>query len=241
VEQSGALALLDSLEPPGRVATIVAGSGQILRSAMQGDVDVVITHAPAMEATRMDSTHAVLRCPMVQSQFAIVGPPGDPAHVAATRSAVDAMHRIARVGTVFVTRGDSSGTHAKELALWRAAGVDPSLEDWYIETGADQAANLRQADQWRAYALADLPTLARQLGLELRSLFSDDTALANPYTLYVTRVEPRHPIADAFAAWAQSTWRDRWLGLKLPDGTPAFTASPGACSTSWWREATPVP
>lgn len=232
VEQSGALALLDSLpKPTPRVSVVVAASGHILRAASRGDLDLVLTHAPALEAKWMDSAHAVLRCPLVESRFAIVGPAADAARVGEATSAADAFRRMARVGVVFVTRGDSSGTHIKELALWRAAAVDPSAEDWYIETGADQGGNLRQADEWRAYALTDLPTFATQTTLDLTILYAGDTALANPYTLYVVRVPEPHPAAQAFADWAMGTWRTRLLALRLSDGTAAFSASAGGCTT----------
>jgi len=235
VQQSGALEGIDTLWPPPhpRLAVIVAGSGQILRSAADGNLDVVLTHAPLLERKFLDSTHALLRCPMIVSAFAVVGPAADPARVARATSAADAFRRLGRTGAVFVSRGDSSGTHVKELALWRAAGVDPSGEDWYIETGADQAANLRQADEWKGYALADLPTFYAQRRLALTVLYAGDAALTNPYTLYVVRVpDPPgpHPAAAAFAAWAMGAWRSRILARRLPDGRPAFAARAGACA-----------
>jgi tungstate transport system substrate-binding protein len=225
VEQSGALALLDSLHPPGPVTIVVGPSGQILRSAAAGDLDVVVTHAPALEERVLVAPgHAELRCPFVASRFAIVGPAADPARVAVATSAADAMRRIAARGSPFVSRGDSSGTHVKELALWTAAGVAPRGKAWYVESGADQAATLRLADERLGYALADLPTFARLKGVELKMLFSADTALANPYTLYV--VEPR---AAAFAPWAVAEWRQRLLALRLPDGTSAFAPLADGC------------
>src|SRR5712692_629028 len=88
VEQSGALALLDSLHPPIPVRVIVAASGAILRSAAAGDLDVVITHAPSLEQRLLiDPGHAALRCPLVASRFGIVGPSADPAHVATSGTA----------------------------------------------------------------------------------------------------------------------------------------------------------
>src|SRR5881398_3368812 len=187
VQQSGALAVLESLwTGPAPLTTVVAPSGQILRAAAAGDVDVVITHAPALEQRLLVAPgHALLRCPLVASRFAIVGPDADPAHVAVAASAVDAFRRIA-AGGPFVSRGDSSGTHVKELTLWQSAGVKPAGR-WYLESGTDQAATLHLADERRAYALADLPTYAKLGGLGLRLLFSADTALTNPYTLYVVR------------------------------------------------------
>jgi tungstate transport system substrate-binding protein len=230
VQQSGALALLDSLAPPDSVATVIAASGQILQTAARGDLDVVITHAPSLEERLLVTPgHAVERCPFVASRFAIVGPAGDPAGVARAASGTDAFTRIAHSGSTFISRGDSSGTHVKELALWRAAGVTPQGKAWYVETGADQATTLHVADERSGYAIADLPTLARTPGLELRVLFDRDTALTNPYTLYVVR-GPDSARAAAFAAWATTAWRDRLLQVKLPDGSAAFVTRPGGCT-----------
>src|SRR5438046_9335705 len=116
VQQSGALDLIDSLWTGARVVTVIAPSGQILQAAARGDLDVVITHAPSLEA-RILAGHAVLRCPLVASRFAVVRPPGDPAGVARARQAADAFARIAHAHAPRVWRGDSSATHVKELAL----------------------------------------------------------------------------------------------------------------------------
>src|SRR6267378_3315978 len=173
VQQSGALTVLESLwTGPPPFTTVVAPSGQILRAAANGDLDVVITHAPALEQRLLVAPgHALLRCPLAASRFAALGGP-------------------------FVSRGDSSGTHVKELVLWHAAAVTPAPR-WYIESGADQAATLHLADERRAYALADLPTYAKLQGLASRVLFAADTALTNPYTLYLvdrksTRLNSSH-------------------------------------------------
>jgi ABC-type tungstate transport system permease subunit len=99
-----------------------------------------------------------------------------------------------------------------------------------VEAGADQAATLRLADERRAYALADLPTFARLKGIELRVLLAGDTALVNPYTLYVIRSpSPTLPAAVAFGSWALTDWRDRLLTLRLDDGAAAFLSLPGGC------------
>src|SRR5213592_1843484 len=232
VQQSAALAVLESLwTGPAPLATVVAPSGQILRAAANGDLEVVITHAPALEQRLLVAPgHALLRCPLVASRFAIVGPEADPAHVAVAASAVDAFRRIAAAGGPFVSRGDSSGTHVKELTLWQSAGVKPAGR-WYLESGTDQAATLHLADERRAYALADLPTYATLGGLGLRLLFSADTALTNPYTLYVVRSPAPHPASRDFAKWATTRGREGILALDLADGTPAFVARAGECET----------
>jgi tungstate transport system substrate-binding protein len=230
VEQSGALELLDSLKPPAPLTVIVGPSGQILRSAAAGDLDVVLTHAPTLEERLLVAPGlASLRCPFVSSRFAIVGPPADPARVAGAATAVDALRRIAAAQTTFVSRGDSSGTHVKEVALWSTAGVALPGRAWYVQSGVDQAATLHLADEREGYALADLPTFTRTGGVNLRVLFADDSALVNPYTLYVVRTRAPHPAAAAFGRWALGEWRARLLALRLPDGTAAFAPRDGEC------------
>lgn len=231
VEQSGALAVLDSLHPPAAVTVVIGPSGQILRSAAAGDLDVVITHAPSLEQRLLVAPgHAALRCPFVASRFAIVGPGADPAKVAGAATAVEGLRRIAAANAAFISRGDSSGTHVKELALWERANVSPRGRPWYVESGTDQAATLRLADERGGYALADLPTFTQLKGIELRVLVSGDSALANPYTLYVIRVRsPAHPAAAAFWPWALADWRERLLALRLEGGVAAFLPLAGGC------------
>lgn len=234
VDQSGVMAILDSLHPPAAVAVVIGPSGQILRSAAAGDLDVIITHAPSLEQRLLVAPgHAQLRCPFVASRFAIVGPPADPAKIAAATSATDALRRIAAARATFVSRGDSSGTHVKELALWHGAGVSPSprggAQPWYLETGGDQAATVRLADERHGYALVDLPTFAKLQGVELRVLVAGDTALLNPYTLYVIRSPSPHPAAASFASWALADWRTRLLAMQLDGGGAAFEPLAGGC------------
>jgi len=230
VQQSGALTLLDSLwRGPPRVATVIGPSGQVLQAAARGDLDVVITHAPTLEERLLVRPgHVALRCPLVASRFAIVGPAADSAGVATAGGAVEAFARIAQRGAGFVSRGDSSGTHVKEVALWAAAGVrpPPAGRRWYTESGTDQAATLHLADERNAYALADLPTFTQLAGMRLRVLFTADTLLRNPYTLYVIRSPgvPATTLArgEHFAEWALGSWRAALLARRLPTGTPAF-------------------
>lgn len=233
VEQSGALALLDSLHPTTAVRVVVGPSGTILRSAAAGDLDVIITHAPSLEQRLLiDPGHAALRCPFVTSRFAIVGPAADPAQVATAASAAEAVRRIATARAPFISRADSSGTHLKELALWTSAGVAPAApkDTWYVQAGGDQAATLRIADERAAYALADLPTFTRLTGIALRVLFTADTALGNPYTLYVMRSASQESAATQFSGWAMTNWRPRLLAVHLPDGAAAFTPAAGECA-----------
>src|SRR2546422_5814768 len=236
VQQSGALAVLESLwTGPPPFTTVVAPSGQILRAAANGDLDVVITHAPALEQRLLVAPgHALLRCPLAASRFAVVGPAADPAHVATAPTAAEAFRRIPALGGPFVSRGDSSGTHVKELALWHAAGVTPAPR-WYLESGADQAATLHLPDERQAYALADLPTYAKLGGLASPGLFAPRTPLTHPYTLYLVRRPEPHPAAPAFATWAAPAGCAGMLALRLPDGMPAFVVQPGDCEATATR------
>lgn len=236
VEQSGALALLDSLRPSLPLRIVVGASGQILRSAAAGDLDVVLTHAPSLEQRLLIAPgRAALRCPFVASRFAIVGPRADPARVATAPSAAAAFQRIAVARSAFVSRGDSSGTHVKELDLWTAAGLPPPPgrgDGWYVQAGVDQAGTLRIADERGAYALADVPTFSRFPDLSLRVVFTADSALNNPYTLYVIRSTSAQPPPGGtrFATWALTDWRARLLALRLPGDGAAFAPLPGGCT-----------
>ncbi len=215
---------------------VVAASGTILRSAAAGDLDVVITHAPTLEQRLLiDPGHAALRCPFVASAFAIVGPQADPAQVRSATTAADAFRRIANARAPFVSRADSSGTHVKELAVWKLTGVSPTgaKDSWYVEAGGDQSATLRIADERSAYALADLPTFTRLTGVDLKVLFTADTVLGNPYTLYVIRSasdDSGREGATRFSQWALQEWRTQLLAERLPGGMAAFQQSPGECS-----------
>ena len=234
VRQSGMLAVAESLwrDPP--LATVIGPSGQILRAAAQGDLDVVLTHAPALETKFLGAGAALERCPFVTSRFVVAGPSRDPAAVREARDAADAFRRITARGATFVSRGDSSGTHEREVAVWRSAGLAPwdTRPAWYLESGADQTTTLRLADERGAYALADLPTLATLRGLDLRPLFGGDSVLVNRYTISLVRLPAPHPDARRFFTWALDQWRAGVLAIRLSDGTAAFERSPGACVAS---------
>jgi tungstate transport system substrate-binding protein len=231
LEHSAALATLDSLwTDRAALAVIVAPSGQILRAAAAGDLDIVVTHAPTLEQRLLvEPGHAAWQCPFVASRFAVVGPGNDPARVRSAADAADAFHRIARAGAPFISRGDSSGTHVRELALWKQARVELTRASWRVETGADQMTTIRIAEERHAYALVDVPTLLRQRNTVVPILFETDTALVNRYTFYVVRNPRPHPVADTFARWALKVWRPALGALQLSDGTLAFAADTVRC------------
>jgi len=179
--------LLDSIVPifaresGYHVKVVAVGSGEALAMGRRGDADVVFVHSPAAESTFMAAGYGVSRRVVATNYFTLVGPPADPAHVREAASAADALRRIAGAGAGFVSRGDSSGTNARELALWRKAGVRPAWPG-YIETGQGMAATLLVANERRAYTLTDRATFGTlKSRLDLAALRGRDRDLINIY------------------------------------------------------------
>ncbi len=174
------------------VRVIAVGSGQAIEIARRGDADLVLAHAPDLEREFVRQHHAAGHWRLMYNYFVLLGPTADPARVAAAPSAADAFRRIADARATFVSRGDQSGTHQRELQLWQAAKVKPG-GDWYLESGSGMAATLRLADEKNAYALSDIGThLARKSQLRLAAVYDRGRELLNPYSLLA--VSPRaHP------------------------------------------------
>ncbi|MBI4543140.1 MAG: substrate-binding domain-containing protein [Gemmatimonadetes bacterium] len=203
--------LLDSLAPlferqrGYRLRVVAVGSGQALRMAQRGDADVLLAHSPAAEEAFMRAGFGVHRLAVASNLFTIVGPPDDPAQVRAAPSAALALRQIADGGHRFVSRGDSSGTHQRELALWGAAGGRPAWPG-YVESGQGMAATLLIADERRAYALTDRATYATlRRRLDLVPLREREAALLNVY--HVIEVNPAgRPRVNADGARAFADW-----------------------------------
>ncbi len=192
--------LLDSLLPVFerrsgyRVKVIAVGSGQALELGRRGDADVVLAHAPEQERVLTDSGYFVRRRLVMHNDFLLVGPPGDPAALRGTTDAVAAMRRLAGRAP-FVSRGDRSGTHQLELALWRRSGVRPPTPPpagaWYIESGQGMGETLQMAEQKHAYTLTDRATyLVWRDRVQLVPLVEGDSLLYNVY--HVLEVSPRN-------------------------------------------------
>lgn len=183
--------LLDALVPVFeehsgfRVEVVAVGSGQALELGRRGDADVLWVHAPEAEARFIAEGHARNRRPVMHNDFVLVGPPADPAGVRTAASVEESLGRVARAKAAFVSRGDGSGTHARELALWAAAAIHPE-RPWYIEAGAGMAEVLRMASQKGAYTLADRATyLTLRQTLDLEVLFAGGRLLRNQYSVIV--------------------------------------------------------
>jgi tungstate transport system substrate-binding protein len=206
--------LLDSLVPlferqsGYHVRVVSCGTGQCLRLGEAGDADVLITHAPPAESAFARAGHVARRLVVAWNYFTIAGPPGDPAGVRRAAGAAAALQAIARARSAFISRGDSSGTHLRELALWRAAGGRPAWPA-YLESGQGVAATIRLADERHAYILCDRATL-RTLGdaVDLVPLRQPEPGLLNVYhVLELTSTgRPRLNVAGAraFADWLLS-------------------------------------
>ncbi|MGM0398927.1 MAG: substrate-binding domain-containing protein [Halobacteriota archaeon] len=184
--------LLDVLNAPFEdmygvtVDSIARGTGAALETARSGDSDVVMVHARSLEDEFLSEGFGINRRDLMFNDFVIVGPSSDPAGIDSLGSATDAVATVADQGAIFVSRGDNSGTHTKELAIWEAAGVDPGGE-WYHEAGQGMGEVLNVANEQGAYTLADRGTyLSQRSELDLDILVQGPIEggperLANPY------------------------------------------------------------
>lgn len=174
------------------VKVVAVGSGQALELGRRGDADVLLVHAPNAEKRFIAAGHGVERHPLMHNDFVIAGPADDPAGIEGETSLATALSKIAAARAAFVSRGDDSGTHQKELELWQAAGAQPTAP-WYLESGSGMAATLRIAHQQRCYTLVDRSTLlALDSQLDLKILCEGTPPVRNDYSLIL--INPaRHP------------------------------------------------
>jgi tungstate transport system substrate-binding protein len=142
------------------VNVVAVGTGQAIKNAMNGDGDVLLVHDKPAEEKFVAEGYGVERFDLMYNDFIVVGPANDPAGVAAMQDTKAALKKLADKKSLFASRGDNSGTHSKELALWKAAGVDPAAASgtWYRETGSGMGATLNTAVGMGAYALTDRGT-----------------------------------------------------------------------------------
>ncbi len=182
----------------GAVKAVPGGSGQLLEMARRGELDAIITHSPADEQRFVADDEGLDRRPFMHNFFLLAGPEDDPAGVSGVAIPAAAFKRIAQAGARFVSRGDQSGTHVRELAIWREAGADPQGEPWYQESGVGQGPNLQVASGKSAYTLVDSATwTALEDDVEL-ILYTIDAEAPNVYS--VMRVNPQeHRVNEAAA------------------------------------------
>ena len=212
--------------PSYNAAVVAVGSGEAIQLARGGDADVLLTHSPADEMKFMEDGLGVFRHPVMQSSFVIAGPNEDPVKTTNAGSAAEAFRSIASAEWPFISRGDGSGTHKKELQIWDAAGLKPE-GDWYIATGEGQGPTLDVAAEKRAYVLTDLPTLlAHETPLEV--LFENDPILVNPYSVIPVKNAEHLRAAEAFATWLTGTHGRQFIASfgRSKFGRSLFTVPP---------------
>lgn len=224
------------------VDVIAVGTGQALTLGQDGNADVLLVHARAKEDEFMAAGHGVRREDVMYNDFVIVGPQSDPAGIKGTTSATEAFTKIAEAKAPFISRGDESGTHTKELSIWKAAGIEPA-GDWYVSAGQGMGEVLTMSDEQQAHTLSDRATyLARtNEGLKLVVLVEGDKALFNPYCVIAVNPDKspniKNDLANQFIEWIISLpVQEKIQQFGVEDfGQSLFTPDSTA-----WREAHPT-
>lgn len=183
------------------VKMIAVGTGKALAMGEEGNADVLLVHAPQAEKEFMENGFGSERYLIMHNDFVIVGPYDDPAGICGTPVAADALAKIAALEAIFITRGDDSGTHKKELSLWEQSGIVPGGA-WYLETGQGMGSTLHITSEKFGYTLTDRATyLAQRENLELDILLERDALLLNIYHVMVVNPQ-RWPDVNAAGAVA---------------------------------------
>ena len=222
-----------------KVDVVAVGTGQALQLGMDGNADVLLVHARAREDEFMAQGHGSRREDVMYNDFVILGPAEDPAGIQGKSKASRAFELIAESESPFVSRGDDSGTHTKEKAIWTEAVIEPA-GDWYISAGQGMGAVLTMADEEQAYTLSDRATyLARTLeGTDLTILVEGDPILFNPYGVITVNPDKgdhiKADLANDFVDWLISlSTQEKIAQFGVTEfGAPLFTPDSAA-----WREA----
>lgn len=211
------------------VRVVAVGTGQAIRLAKSGDADVLFVHHRASEDAFVRDGFGIKRFDVMYNDFVLVGPKTDPAGTADATDATAALQAIAAARQPFASRGDDSGTHKKERALWAAAGVDTDKASggWYRETGSGMGATLNTASAMNAYTLTDRGTWLKFANKgELKILSEGDKRLFNPYGIILVNPK-KHPHVKAkdaqrFIDWIISDAGQGAIGAYRINGQPAF-------------------
>ena len=195
-----------------QVRVVALGTGQALDMARRGDADVVFVHARSAEEKFIAEGHGVKRLPVMYNDFVLIGPKSDPAKVEGGKDVVDALKKIKAAGAPFVSRGDRSGTHMAEVALWKSSGIDIGKEKgrWYRDTGQGMGPALNSASSMNAYILADRSTwISFKNRGDLAILVEGDKRLFNQYgVILVNPAKHKHvkkELGQAFIDWIVSS------------------------------------
>jgi tungstate transport system substrate-binding protein len=171
------------------VKTIAVGSGAAMKMGEKGEADVMLVHSPDAEKKFVEEGYGINRRLVMHNDFVIVGPGADPAKIKGVKSSAEALKLVSKAEGLFLSRGDNSGTDAKEKKLWKKAEITPAGQKWYQETGLGMGQTLNVAAEKKGYTLTDRGTylaLKKNLGLDI--LVEGDAALLNVY--HVIEVNP---------------------------------------------------
>lgn len=218
-----------------RVDVVAVGTGAALEIGKRGDADVVFVHAKEDELKLVKEGYFIQRHDVMYNDFVMVGPPDDPAALSAVTDVVEAFRNISDGGHFFVSRGDHSGTHKKEMSLWKRAGIEPQGKAWYIEVGQGMAKTQRIANEKRAYTLTDrgtwLATREKDV-LEMTIVFEGDRLLNNQYGIMAVNPERHTHVkyreARMFIKWLISDNGQRVIGsFRDKNGNQLFIPNAG--------------
>ncbi len=197
-ENSGLLAALNPVfeqKYKVRLDVLAVGTGKALRIGANGDVDVVLVHAPEAELKYVKQGDFIDRSAVMHNDFVLVGAVDDPAGIHSSNTVVEALNRIADSQSIYISRGDDSGTDKKDKYLWKLAGKVPG-GSWYISAGQGMGAVLKMADEKQAYTLTDRGTqIAYSDKVSLKVQFEGDAALFNPYHIMAVNPEKHQHVS----------------------------------------------
>ncbi len=185
-----------------KVKVVARGTGAAIEMGKRGDADVVFVHAVEQELDAVRAGYFVNRYDVMYNDFVIIGPKNDPAKIKGARSAAEALKKISASNSSFVSRGDKSGTHIKELDLWRKAGFDPKGRKWYLVVGQGMEKTQRIANEKQAYTLTDRGTWLATQGkdkLDMGIVFEGDPVLFNQYGIMAVNPEKHKHVKYAKA------------------------------------------
>ena len=227
--------LYDHLLPMFKKATgitvnvVAVGTGQAIRNARNCDGDVLLVHAKSAEQKFVADGFGVARHDLMYNDFIIVGPPSDPAKIAGGMRAPEALKKVAAAKALFASRGDDSGTHKKERALWTTARIDPMpfSGKWYRETGSGMGATLNVAIGMGAYVMTDRATwISFKNKADFKVLVEGDAALFNQYGIMVVSPEKcpsaKTDLAQKFSSWLRSKSGQAAIAAYKRDGQQLF-------------------
>jgi tungstate transport system substrate-binding protein len=182
-----------------KIDVVAVGTGAAIEIGKRGDADVVFVHAKEQELKAVEEGWFVNRHDIMYNDFVVIGPSNDPAKIKGLTSAADAFKKISQSGASFVSRGDKSGTHTKELSLWKKAGIEPAGQKWYLEVGQGMEKTQRVADEKRAYTLSDRGTWLATKDkdkLDMIIVLEGDQSLFNQYGVMIPNPEKHKHIKN---------------------------------------------